>query len=70
MAAPKPEGSVGRPAYARPAVIARMITALRASGFEPTTLDFLPDGTVRVSRMTTEEAPRSEFERWDARGAL
>lgn len=70
MAARDAEVGARKRVYPRPAEIGRLINAVHASGFEPSTMEFLPDGTVRFSKVPTEVGPDSEFDRWNARGAL
>ena len=57
--------------YARTTEIRRAVQTVRATGIDVSSVDLLPDGTIRLSRGETGGRPSAtEFDRWDAAGRL
>ena len=57
--------------YARTTEIRRAVQTIRATGIDVTSVDLLPDGTIRLSRTEAANRPSTgEFDRWDAAGRL
>ena len=52
------------PARFKETEVVRLIKAARAGGMDPTGVEVLPDGTVRVSENARLQEPVTEFDRW------
>lgn len=57
--------------YACTTEIRRAVQTVRATGVDVTSVDLLPDATIRLSRAEAAGRPSTgEFDRWDAAGRL
>lgn len=74
MNAPTRFPAARRASYPSKAVIARMVKAARDLGLDVIGFEAQPDGTVRVLDRSAApapvQAPRDEFEEWEASGNL
>ena len=56
--------------YPRAALVKRAIRSVRASGVDVASIEFRPDGTLRLSSNAAPAGSETDFDRWNAAGLL